>query len=105
LVEQSAAAAESLREQAGRLAAVVGKFQGHADHSGMSAAHPSMPRHVAVKPVLPPRAAAKPAKAIPARPRTAPVARVAQPASETSSPAPAPTRDSVATVDADWETF
>ncbi|MEX8519969.1 MAG: methyl-accepting chemotaxis protein [Leptothrix sp. (in: b-proteobacteria)] len=107
LVEQSAAAAESLREQAGRLADVVDKFQVHADRSGMPAApmtiQPSKPMHVPGRPVPPPRAAAKPA--IPTWQRTAPVARVAQPASESSSPAPIPTHDSAVTADADWETF
>jgi len=102
LVEESAAAAQSLREQAARLTEVVSVFNvGNkatlASGKPVSAAKPSAP---AFKPAIAspakaaPRAAAKPVAVKPKAP-AAPAPRVA---------APAPTAVA-ATADADWETF
>ncbi|MEK8048961.1 methyl-accepting chemotaxis protein [Ideonella sp. DXS22W] len=101
LVEQSAAAAESLKSQADRLASMVATFR--AD----GAAAPAMPpaaspvRAPAAAPVLHSAPAARPAPALQApkaaapRPAPAPVA----------APRPAPAPAASSTADADWETF
>ncbi len=100
LVEQSAAAAESLRTQARLLvdAVAVFKLAGAAGHSQpvAPAAVPAARPAAAPRPAAPRAAAPAPAVA----PRTAPVApRAAAPA-----PVPAPAT-AVASSDADWETF
>ncbi|MEY2893851.1 MAG: methyl-accepting chemotaxis sensory transducer [Pseudomonadota bacterium] len=71
LVEQSAAAAESLREQAGRLAGVVSGFRLARDGGLLAAASGSAP--------VPARAAARLPTAAPARPPARTPARVAAP--------------------------
>ena len=89
LVEESAAAAESLKDQASRLAGVVGTFRVDTLHS------PAAHAPVAPAPALAPRAAA------PARPTPAP-ARAAP------APVPAPAtahRPDVAVAGSDWESF
>jgi methyl-accepting chemotaxis protein len=116
LVEESAAAAESLKEQAARLASLVSAF-----HVGGEAA-PVARRVIAAaatRSAVAPRPAVKPAATKPAAapqaraPASAPPAAPAPapaPAS-TSAPAPAPASPKPAVVadkgqsDADWETF
>nr|MBP7667603.1 hypothetical protein [Burkholderiaceae bacterium] len=89
LVEESAAAAESLKDQAGRLAGVVGTFRVDTLHS------PAAHAPVAPAPALAPRAAA-PARHTPAPARAAPA----------PVPAPAPAhRPDVAVAGSDWESF
>ncbi|RSZ57046.1 HAMP domain-containing protein [Massilia atriviolacea] len=85
LVEEAAAAAKSLQDQAATLAGVVGVFK--LDES-MAPARPAAPARSA------PRAAARPAASAPARPLAKPTARApARPAAK-----PAPAGD-------DWEAF
>ena len=97
LVEESAAAAESLKEQAQRLVEAVAVFRVAGGESHRAAAPKPAP---AFKPAAP-VAASKPAaaKAAPkaAAPRPAPAAPAATPR---PAPAPAP-----ATAEGDWETF
>ncbi|WP_422395474.1 methyl-accepting chemotaxis protein [Roseateles hydrophilus] len=107
LVEESAAAAESLREQSGRMAEVISVFR----LSGASA------RSVTAKaPMVHKPAAAKPAAAKPlAKPTAAPAAKPAtakpQPKPVAASPAPAaaprpaPAPAPKPADDGDWETF
>ena len=113
LVEQSAAAAESLKDQAGRLAGAVASFRlGHA-----APATPAASAAPAVRPAAPTpsaRPAAAPVKAAaPAKPATAPAraaAASARPAAAVPKAA-APVRPAAATTPAsaeagdDWETF
>jgi methyl-accepting chemotaxis protein len=87
LVEESAAAAESLKLQATTLAKAVGTFK-------LDAAQPAAPARVAA-PAPAPRAVTLPKPPAPARRATAP-APVAAPS---PSPVAAPSRDD------DWETF
>ena len=95
LVEESAAAAQSLREQAGRLAEVVSVFN-VGRHAVASNSAP-----VVAKPAFKPVAPAPAPKA--AAPK--PVARTA-PRSSTPMPAPAPIiSKGTNTPDGDWETF
>ncbi|WP_321784650.1 methyl-accepting chemotaxis protein [Paraburkholderia sp. J94] len=101
LVEEAAAAAQSLEDQASRLRAAVAVF--HLDDSGASA--PSMgafgasSTKVVSKPVA--RAAAKPAAAAPkAAPRAAAAAPAARPAAAPAAAAPV-----AAGSNDDWETF
>jgi len=108
LVEESAAAAESLRDQAKRLASVVATFRLDA-HAAPAAPAPvalAAPKTVvAAKPVAKP----KPATAVPstaAKPAPAPV--VTKVAAATPSPAPAPVAGPAFAATApsdDWETF
>ncbi|HJV60766.1 MAG TPA: methyl-accepting chemotaxis protein [Albitalea sp.] len=106
LVEQSAAAAESLKQQAVRLAAVVGTFRLDQGAPGQPAAS-LMPRVSAAVPAVAAPARKQPAApAAVTSPQPAPAA-IATPAAAPSTSAPAA---SVATVakpvaDDDWETF
>ncbi|MDO9074594.1 MAG: methyl-accepting chemotaxis protein [Rubrivivax sp.] len=122
LVEQSAAAAESLKEQASRLAQVVSGFQLGA---AMSAAPVHMQRSPTAAPALASPAAAarqvvaraKAATALPAKPATklqpAAPAKVATAAPKAAAQLPLPspppllkpTTTARAAVDDDWETF
>jgi methyl-accepting chemotaxis protein len=125
LVEESAAAAEALKEQAIRLAQVVGSFK----LEGASAQAPGAPAPVskpapAAKPTPASAAVAKPAPVAaapvaptpvapvtasvplpkpPAKPQPAPVVATA-PAKAPAAPAPAPASATAAPGD-DWETF
>ena len=86
LVEESAAAAASMQDQAARLAQVVGVFKLDAQAAAPSAA-PAAP--------APARALALPAKA----------AKPAKPAARVSKPAPAATRQAARAEADEWETF
>jgi methyl-accepting chemotaxis protein len=111
LVEESAAAAESLREQSARMAEAIGVFKlsGAAHRSTAARAHtpkalqphPSAPKPPAAKPASKPAPSFKPAASSPKAPATS--ARKAEPAPapapRPAAPAPAPGNDS------DWETF
>ena len=108
LVEESAAAAESLREQAGRLAGVVGGFRLAGGEGAAAAARSG----AAPRPATP-RVPAAASAASAASPR-APVARpaavspvAAKPAAArpTPQPAPGPAPEPAATADGDWATF
>ncbi len=101
LVEQSAAAAESLKDQAQRLAQVVASFR---LASSVEPARPAAPAVVA-------SAAKKPAAKLVAKPVAKPAApaRAAAPVKpvETKAPEakPAPARVIAAPADGEWETF
>jgi methyl-accepting chemotaxis protein len=95
LVEQSAAAAESLKEQAQRLTASMQVFRLSGSGQAMVLPAPVAPRAAPV--VAAPRPAARPAPAAPARPAEAAQAAIAQ-ARETSRPVTPPSND-------DWESF
>jgi methyl-accepting chemotaxis protein len=103
LVEESAAAAESLREQSGRMAEVISVFRltGGAARAAAPAPKPAAAKPLAkpaVKPVAKP--AATPVKAAAPVAKAAPVApRKAEPAAAPAPRAPAPADDG------DWETF
>jgi methyl-accepting chemotaxis protein len=94
LVEQSAAAAESLKDQAARLAQLVGSFK--LQGSPAAAAVPA--------PVLAQQVLAR-ARAVPPKPAT--VARPTTPKAERPAPAPAPAKTPApsAVRDDEWETF
>ena len=103
LVEQSAAAAEGLREQANRLTTVVGAFKLGSDQ-GVSTAQarpPAKPAPQATRaPATKPRAAPAPAKPVAratASPQPAP-RPVAMPKPAAPTPSPAAAGD-------EWETF
>ncbi|MFG6414017.1 methyl-accepting chemotaxis protein [Roseateles sp. DC23W] len=106
LVEQSAAAAESLREQSARMAEVIGVFR---LSGGASSARPT----AAARPATPPQAAASasPKTASKTASKTAPSKVAAKPAARVTPPAPtaaakpAPVPASAAAADGDWETF
>jgi methyl-accepting chemotaxis protein len=94
LVEQSAAAAASLKDQAGRLADAVRLFHVDAHTSGCAAP--------ATRPPAPRASAPKPS----ARPAAAPVVRnVPAPTLATTPAAPAPAKATVESGADDWETF
>ncbi|RQO61107.1 methyl-accepting chemotaxis protein [Paucibacter sp. KBW04] len=113
LVEQSAAAAESLREQAGKLAELVSGFKlqgGLAREAAPPASNGFKPSPVSPKPAASPaisaapkavpKAAARPsAKSTPPKPNP-PASSPATSAGAAPSPAPKPAAD-----DGDWETF
>jgi len=109
LVEESAAAAESLKHQAEQLAQTVARFRLSGDESGRAAAAP-VKRSVAPAPRA--TAAAKPAtpaKAL-ATARKAPAARPvvragAKPAARAAAPAPVAAAVAAAADDDHWETF
>jgi len=114
LVEESAAAAESLKDQAAKLAKAVGTFKLDASQPPATThfvATPPMPAAAAAPAAKPRRAepalaAAKPA-ARPAAPQpapTPPAPRVTEPkpAPRAASPAPAPASSAS---DDEWETF
>jgi len=92
LVEQSAAAAESLRNQAAQLAAVVSRFK--------------LGQAPAIAPAVTPPAVKAKAMA-PRAPHRPPPAHSAPPVTLTDvvSPPPAPRPPQSSTADADWETF
>jgi methyl-accepting chemotaxis protein len=98
LVEQSAAAAESLKDQAGRLAKVVGAFRllPSGKHGAVASAPPVLNQAVATPPARPAPAASKP-KA----PATAP-AKVVKAAAAVAAPVAVAAG---ASHDDDWETF
>ena len=110
LVEESAAAAESLKDQAGRLAGVVGHF----DVGGGSAGHvapakaPQVAKALSPRPA-PPRPATLPArKPVPAPVRAAAAKPAAPAAAAAAAAARAPTAAPVAGTTAaagDWESF
>ncbi len=100
LVEESAAAAESLKQQASSLAQVMGTFRLSADAPVATAAPARMPA-----PPPAPRPAAAAPKPMPA-PKAA--AAQAQPAPQRATPAPSPAPAKQVTAVAhndDWETF
>ncbi|MGY4830214.1 methyl-accepting chemotaxis protein [Sphaerotilaceae bacterium SBD11-9] len=104
LVEQSAAAAESLKQQAGTLAKAVSSFRLGTEHAASPAPAP------VVAPAPAPAAAKRAPVAKPAAAKPAPVAKAPPapaPRIEPLAPAPAPAKP-VATAAAssdDWETF
>ncbi len=108
LVEQSAAAAQSLKDQAARLAQVVAVFRldAHASASALTtpAVHATPVRHSPVKalsaPAHTPRAAAlpRPAAHPPAAPAVAPAASAPAPAAPKNIPVPT-------SAEGDWESF
>jgi len=102
LVEESAAAAESLREQSARMAEAIGVFKlsGAAQRS-FAARAPTIPKPAAAKPApkATPKPAAAPVAAATPKPALAAPRKVeaAAPAPKAAAPAPAN--------DGDWETF
>jgi methyl-accepting chemotaxis protein len=103
LVEESAAAAESLKEQSRQLAGVVSAFRLQADSAGFAAsAAPSTYTAPVARPTPPvvAKTAIARAKAAPARPAPAPVRAAPAP-----SPAPAAAPAGGSGNDGDWETF
>ena len=129
LVEESAAAAESLKDQAGRLAQAVAAFKlGHQGHrsagvsfsnpapssTAASVAHEAIAKAQSTPPVLMDEVSdAKPAPIKPALPKPAAKASAPAPASPKPAPmaslpkpeAPAPKVAATAPPDDDWETF
>ena len=110
LVEESAAAAESLREQAGRLAGVVGGFR-LAGGDGATARPAAAPRPAAARAPAAPAAATAGPRALTA-PAAAPQAAAARPAASRTmpavtppAPAPAPAPELTSAADGDWATF
>jgi methyl-accepting chemotaxis protein len=107
LVEESAAAAESLREQSARMADAISVFKlsGASASRGFAAKTPVAPKKAASAPAKP--AAAKPAAA-PA-PASTPVRAPAVAAPKASAPAPTPAPKAAPAPapadDGDWETF
>ena len=117
LVEESAAAAESLKEQAKRLAAVVSKFRlaDEADEAGQGVHGPGAGAHGHAADAAIARAKAQSARtapvlttivaaAAPAAPAPKPVARTPVAAAEPPL-APVDTPPAAAGNDSDWETF
>jgi methyl-accepting chemotaxis protein len=111
LVEESAAAAESLREQSARMADAISVFKlsgAGSQQRGFSAKAPAAPAAPKASPapakpaaakVSAPKPAAAPAPAAKATPAPAPKASSPVPAPAPKAPAPAPADDG------DWETF
>jgi methyl-accepting chemotaxis protein len=97
LVEQSAAAAESLRDQARRLVEAVAFFKTEAAHTGTSSK--------AMPPPKPKLAGASPAKPVPAGGVKRPAIATAPATVSTARPAPKAPAAPAAGSDADWETF
>jgi methyl-accepting chemotaxis protein len=93
LVEESAAAAESLREQSGRMAEAIGVFR-----LSSTAQRPAAVRPPAPRPAAPIAAAPRGAASAKPAPRPAKVQSKAD-------AAPAPARAPAATEDGEWETF
>ncbi len=103
LVEESAAAAESLKQQAGTLAHAVGAFRLGTEH----ATSPTLPAPLASKPAprLKPTAPAI-RKPVAAAPRAAAAKPASAPRADTPAPAPAPAKPLAAAAhNDDWETF
>src|SRR5574344_2702291 len=118
LVEESSAAAESLREQAARLIEVVAQFRLSNQPASPAAHRPATtpaPRSPSPAPQVTPKAsvAAKPAAALPTGTSKAPVKRPATAAQAATSPAPQlqatalkpPAAAPAPRSDDDWETF
>ena len=113
LVEESAAAAESLRDQAQRLASVVATFRldSHGSPAAPAPAAVSAPKPVVTaKPAISPvaRAKAKTPTATPAAPLAKPAPAVTKVAAAAPSPAPTPVAGPAFAATApsdDWETF
>ena len=117
LVEQSAAAASSMREQAGQLATAVAVFKVNPSLDGGMAAHAAAPsvRHTPVAAPTPRAPAVKlPSKPVAAKPGPAKRAAVAAPARAATRAAAAPralvapktkTAAPVAGGESDWESF
>jgi methyl-accepting chemotaxis protein len=114
LVEESAAAAESLREQAGRLGQAVSSFKlgGHGHHSASSSSAPYPARTQTHTVIAKAKATAKqaPASFTPVKPM--PMPKLAAPATSTTPPKAAarpststPPAAASATDADDWETF
>ncbi|RZJ10742.1 MAG: hypothetical protein EOP39_07910, partial [Rubrivivax sp.] len=106
LVEESAAAAESLREQSGRMAESIGVFRLSSTAPRSTASRTPAPKRVTSTAST----AAAPRATAPARPAAKPAAkpaRVAPPKADAApAPAPAPARAAQAAgEDGDWETF
>ncbi|WP_331649416.1 methyl-accepting chemotaxis protein [Piscinibacter sp.] len=105
LVEQSAAAAESLKDQAGKLAQVVGMFKLNAAQPAPVAA--AVPHVQATHQVIA-KARTESAKAVapgkPAPPKLTPTV-VAPPAAAAAATTPAPRASTSAAHGDDWETF
>src|SRR5450830_1346589 len=114
LVEQSAAAADSLREQAMRLTEVVARFRVHGSEVATARPRPAPTSRPAAPRAAPaPRVSAAPAKAPPhqAAPATAAPAKALPSKTATApalAPAPAPRINAAAPAqgtEADWESF
>ncbi|MCH7344691.1 methyl-accepting chemotaxis protein [Pelomonas sp. CA6] len=110
LVEESAAAAESLSEQAGKLSHLVSQFQLDREAAVRAAAPapratPASPRPTQAAPI-PASAAVKAPKAATApRPATARPQAAAPKPVPAARPAPTPKPAAAAAADGDWETF
>jgi methyl-accepting chemotaxis protein-2 (aspartate sensor receptor) len=103
LVEESAAAAESLKEQAQRLVEAVAVFRVSSSESSYRA--PAPRPALAPAPAFKPTAAAAPKSAATPRP-TPPAAKVAAKPAPVSAPRPTPAPAPAATTEeGDWETF
>ena len=102
LVEESAAAAEGLKEQANRLATVVGAFKLISGTNTPAQAAPALQKAPAAKPVTVAVAAPKAAPQPVPQPVVAKTTPTPQPA---ASPAPAARATAAATAGDDWETF
>jgi methyl-accepting chemotaxis protein len=100
LVEESAAAAESLRDQAGRLAGLVATFNLGGAHAGVASSH-------APAVAASPRPAAAPARQPLAKARPAPAKAIApRPAATPAKPAAAPVASAATAAPSDeWESF
>ena len=113
LVEQAAAAAQSLQDQAATLAGLVGRFQ--TDGSQARTVQAAPPASASAKPAARPAAAAAPrkpaaapaARAVIAAPKAAPAKPAAAPKAEatTAKPAAKPSRLPAGDDEGDWETF
>ncbi len=113
LVEQAAAAAQSLQDQAATLAGLVGRFQ--TDGSQARTVQAAAPASASAKPAARPAAAAAPrkpaaapaARAVIAAPKAAPAKPAAAPKAEatTAKPAAKPSRLPAGEDEGDWETF
>jgi methyl-accepting chemotaxis protein len=105
LVEQAAAAAQSLQDQAATLAGLVGGFHIDGSHARMAQTAPVAPR----APVPAPKAAApKPAAPKPAAPKAAapkPAAAKAEAPASKAAGGKSPSRLPAGEDEGDWETF
>jgi methyl-accepting chemotaxis protein len=100
LVEEIAAAAQSLRDQAGRLAGLVATFNLGGAHAGVASSH-------APAVAASPRPAAAPARQPLAKARPAPAKAIApRPAATPAKPAAAPVASAATAAPSDeWESF
>ncbi|XHS76374.1 methyl-accepting chemotaxis protein [Burkholderiaceae bacterium UC74_6] len=110
LVEESAAAAESLKVQAQRMTEVVGVFKLSRSAAAAAPVHASAPAHKPAAVVHKPAAAHKPASSFkpavraPAAKAKAAAAKPAAPR-PAANPAPAPRPAAAESAEGDWETF